>query len=58
MSITKYVFSLGVVGKFSSPDDYSKYGIMEGSVCWFPTDDSDDKWFEDMLPALKTSLEF
>jgi len=49
---------LGVLGKFSSADDCNRYGIVEDSVCWFPTDNSDEKWFDDILPALKTSLQF
>ena len=58
ITVNIHYLSLGVLGKFASHDDYIKYKIMEGSVCWLPTDDKDDEWFKDILHSLKISLEF
>jgi len=49
---------LGIVGKFSSPDESQKFGVPLDTVFWLPTDDQDEEWFVTMLPKIKDELKF
>ena len=51
-----FVFSLGVIGRFSTADDGIELDIPVGSPWWVPTEGEPSVWFEKMLPTLKEYL--
>ena len=49
-------FSLGMIGRFTTPLDKDKYNLPVDTPWWLPTSDDPAPWFDTMLPALKDNL--